>query len=90
MSVRKAGEHSPIVVGLFCPGEEDKLPLTIITESWNCRGWKGPLRDHRPSCQSRLPIAGAQVGIQIVLGYLQRMRIHSLPGQPDGASTPSL
>lgn len=34
MSVRKAGEHSPLVVELFRSGEEEnKLPFTIIMES---------------------------------------------------------
>ena len=48
-----------------------------LTESQNCRGWKEP-----PEIIKAGPLQQvAQVGIQAGLEYLQRRRIHDLPGQ---------
>lgn len=55
-----------------------------ITESQNCRGWKGPQKiigSNTPAKAGSLEQA-AQVGVQTHLKYLQRRRLHSLPGQP--------
>ena len=55
-----------------------------ITESQNGRGWKAP---HGSSSPTLLPKQGhlqqaAQDLVQAGLEYLQRRRLHSLPGQP--------
>ena len=55
-----------------------------ITESQNGRGWKGPLRSSNPAPllkQGHLQQA-AQDLVQASLEYLQRRRLHNLPGQP--------
>jgi len=56
----------------------------ILTESQHGRGWKRPLWVTQPN---RLPKQGhpeqaAQHRVQVGLEYLQRRRLHSLPGQP--------
>ena len=54
-----------------------------ITESQNCRGWKGSpeiITSNPPSKAGSLQQV-AQVGIQTCLEYLQK-RLHNLPGQP--------
>ena len=55
-----------------------------ITESQHGRGWQGPLWVTQPN---PLPKQGhteqaAQHRVQAGLEYLQRRRLHSLPGQP--------
>ena len=55
-----------------------------VTESQNCRGWKGPpeiIQSNPPAKASSLDQA-TPVGIQAGLECLQRRRIHNLPGQP--------
>ena len=55
-----------------------------ITESQNSRGWKGPLwvTQSNPLPKQGHPEQGAQDLVQAGLEYLQRRRLHSLPGQP--------
>jgi len=58
-------------------------PLAF-TESQNGRGWKGPLwvtQSNLLPKQGHLQQA-AQDRVQAGLEYLQRRRLHSLPGQP--------
>ena len=54
-----------------------------ITESQNCRGWKGPLeiKSNPPAKASSLDQV-AQVGAQMGPECLQRRRLHNLSGQP--------
>ena len=55
-----------------------------FTESQNSRGWKGPLWSSSPTLlpkQGHLQQA-AQDLVQAGLEYLQRRRLHCLPGQP--------
>ena len=57
---------------------------SLITESQNCRGWKGPLEiiKFNPLAKAGSLQQVAQVGIQVGLeSYLQR-RLHHLSGQP--------
>ena len=56
-----------------------------ITESQNGRGWKGPLcviQSNRPLLKQGLLQQAAQDLVQVGLEYLQRRRLHHLPGQP--------
>jgi len=55
-----------------------------ITESQNFRGWKGPLwviSSNHPA-EARSPTAGCIGPCPGGLEYLQRTRLHNLPGQP--------
>ena len=54
------------------------------TESQNVRGWKGPLwvTQLNPLLKQGHPEQAAQHRVQVGLEYLQRRRLHSLPGQP--------
>ena len=56
----------------------------IVTESQNVRGWKGPLwvTQSNPLPKQGHPEQAAQDRVQAGLEYLQRRRLHSLPGQP--------
>jgi len=56
----------------------------LITESQNVRGWKGPLwvTQSNPLPKQGHPEQVAQHRVQAGLEYLQRRRLHSLPGQP--------
>ena len=56
----------------------------IATESQNVRGWKGPLwvTQSNPLPKQDHPEQAAQHRVQAGLEYLQRRRLHSLPGQP--------
>jgi len=55
-----------------------------MTESQNCRGWKGILE----FIQSNSPATAVslqevvQQNVLVGFGYLQRRRLHSLSGQP--------
>ena len=55
-----------------------------ITESRNVRGWQGPLwvTQSNPLPKQGHPEQAAQHHVQVGLEYLQRRRLHSLPGQP--------
>ena len=55
-----------------------------ITESQNGRGWKGPLwvTQLNPLPKQGHPEQAAQHRVQAGLEYLQRRRLHNLPGQP--------
>ena len=55
-----------------------------ITESQNVRGWKGPLwvTQPKPLPKQGHPQQAAQHRVQAGLEYLQRRRLHNLPGQP--------
>ena len=60
------------------------LKLQVFTQSQNGRGWKGPLWVTQPNPlpkQGHLQQAVEDLG-QAGLEYLQRRRLHSLPGQP--------
>jgi len=54
------------------------------TESQNGRGWKGPLCITQSNTLPKQghPEQAAQHLVQVGLEYLQRRRLHSLPGQP--------
>ena len=54
-----------------------------ITESQNVRGWKGPLWVTQPNPLPKQghPEQAAQDRVQAALEYLQRRRLHNLPGQ---------
>jgi len=56
----------------------------MTTESQNVRGWKGPLwvTQSNPLLKQSHPEQAAQDHIQVGLEYLQRGRLHNLPGQP--------
>ena len=58
--------------------------LFIFTESENGRGWKGPLWTiwSNPLPKQGHPEQAALDHVQAGLEYLQRRRLHSLPGQP--------
>jgi len=53
-----------------------------ITESQNGRGWKGPLwvTQSNPLPKQGHPEQAAQDRVQVGLEYLQRRRLHNLPG----------
>ena len=55
-----------------------------ITESQNGRGWQGPLWVTQPNrlLKQGHPEQAAQDLVQAGLEYLQRRRLHNLPGQP--------
>jgi len=55
-----------------------------ITESQNVRGWQGPLwvTQSNPLPKQGHPEQAAQDLVRAGLEYLQRRRLHSLPGQP--------
>jgi len=55
-----------------------------ITGSQNGWGWKGPLwvTQSNPLPKQGHPEQAAQDCVQVGLEYLQRRRIHNLPGQP--------
>ena len=55
-----------------------------IPESQHGRGWKGPLWVTQPNPLPKQghPEQAAQHGVQAGLEYLQRRRLHHLPGQP--------
>jgi len=55
-----------------------------ITESQHGRGWKGPLwvTQPNPLLKQGLLQQAAQDHVQAGLEYLQRRRLHNLPGQP--------
>ena len=92
-SLYKANLANQILVEGTCPelNPKDNQPESSgkfcgyrITESQNGRGWKGPLW----VTQSNLLLKkahlqqAAQDLVQVGLGYLQRRRLHPLPGQP--------
>jgi len=53
------------------------------TESQNCSGWKDLQRSWSPTpCREGSIQQATQVGAKAGLEYLQRRRIHNLPGQP--------
>jgi len=54
------------------------------TETQNGRGWKGPLWViwFNPLPKQGHPEQAAQDLVQVDLEYLQRRRLHNLPGQP--------
>ena len=56
----------------------------LLTESQNSRGWKGPLWviQSNPLPKQGHPEQAAQDLVQPGLEYLQRRRLHHLPGQP--------
>ena len=56
-----------------------------ITESQNVRGWQGPLWVTQPNPLPKQghPEQAAQDLVQAGVEYLQRRRLHSLPGQPE-------
>jgi len=56
----------------------------LVTESQNGGGWKGPLwvTQSNPLPKQGHPEQAAQDRVQAGLEYLQRRRLHSLPGQP--------
>jgi len=58
--------------------------LLRITESQNGRGWQGPLwvTQSNPLLKQGHPEQAAQDLVQASLEYLQRRRLHKLPGQP--------
>ena len=58
--------------------------FTKVTESQNGRGWQGPLwlTQSNPLPKQGHPQQAAQHRVQAGLEYLQRRRLHSLPGQP--------
>ena len=60
------------------------LPTKKITESQHGRGWQGPLWVTQPNPLPKQghPEQAAQDLVQVRLEYLQRRRLHSLPGQP--------
>ena len=52
-------------------------------ESQNYRVWKGPPQVVKSTpCKAGPLQQAAEIGIQVRLEYLQRRRIHNLPGQP--------
>jgi len=54
------------------------------SESQNGQGWKGPLWVTQPNPLPKQghPQQAAQHRVQVGLEYLQRRKLHSLPGQP--------
>ena len=86
---------SPDGIPVFFPSDTPLFPELVrtflcpqhahrITESQNCRGWKGPLEiiETNPPAKAGSLHQVAQVGVQARLEYLQRRRLHNLPGQP--------
>ena len=63
---------------------EHRLLMGRLTESQNGRGWKGPLWviQSNPLPKQGHPEQAAQHRVQVGLEYLQRRRLHNLPGQP--------
>ena len=61
-----------------------EAPPCRVTESQNGGGWQGPLGVPQPNPLPKQghPEQGAQQRVQLGLEYLQRRRLHSLPGQP--------
>jgi len=54
-----------------------------ITESQNHRGWKGPLEiESNPTAKASSLEEVSQESIQAGFEYLQRSKLHNLPGQP--------
>ena len=70
----------PLAGGQPAPGK----PGHRITEPQNVRAWKGPLwvTQSNPLPKQGHPEPAAQDCVQAGLEYLQRRRLHSLPGQP--------
>ena len=64
--------------------ESKAEPNHRITESQNIWGWKGPLWVTQPNPLPKQghPEQAAEDLVQAGLEYLQRRRLHSLPGQP--------
>ena len=67
------------------PGLETNLGFSSLgcpTESQNGRGWKGPLwvTQSNPLPKQGHPQQAAQDLVQAGLEYLQKRRLHSLPG----------
>ena len=60
------------------------LIYSHFTESQNGRGWKGPLEitQSNPLPKQGHPEQAAEDLVQAGLEYLQRRRLHNLPGQP--------
>ena len=60
------------------------LKTQACTESQNVRGWQGPLWVTQPNPLPKQghPEQAAQDLVQAGLEYLQRRRLHNLPGQP--------
>jgi len=58
--------------------------MGVVTESQNIQGWKGPLwvTQPNPLLKQGHPQQAAQHHVQAGLEYLQRRRLHNLPGQP--------
>ena len=56
---------------------------TKVTESQNCRGWKGPqvIIESKPPAKAGSLEQITQVGIQTDLKYFRRRRLHNLSGQ---------
>ena len=69
--------------GLFEGGGADCWGRGNFTESQSGRGWKGPLwvTQSNPLLKQGHPEQGAQDLVRAGLEYLQRRRLHSLPGQ---------
>ena len=61
----------------------ESLPSFSITEFQHGRGWQGPLwvTQPNPLLKQGHPEQAAQHRVQGGLEYLQRRRLHSLPGQ---------
>ena len=58
--------------------------MVVITESQNCRGWKGPqeiIKSNPPVKEGSVQLA-TQVDVQTGLEYLPTRRLHNLSGQP--------
>ena len=70
----------PTAVGLLTQHD----PASELIESQHGRGWQGPLWVTQPNSLPKQghPEQGAQHRGQAGLEYLQRRRLHSLPGQP--------
>ena len=72
----------------YCVNTKASNDLTetsfTVTESQNVRGWQGPLwvTQSNPLPKQGHPEQAAQHRIQAGLEYLQRRRLHNLPGQP--------
>ena len=85
---RKVIHSDTVKMDIFCSlpllSLQDRRSWNRITESQNCRGWKGPLEiiETNPPAKAGSLHQVAQVGVQARLEYLQRRRLHNLPGQP--------
>jgi len=75
-----------LICKLMSPKECKQVPGVpgTVTESQNFRGWQGPLwvTQSNPLPKQGHPEQAAQDLVQAGLEYLQRRRLHSLPGQP--------